>query len=149
MNNKDKFTAPETPIERLVDQYLNARSGSDFNRAAAGPHLDHDSLAAFTEGNLSERESGPIVNHLADCSFCRNVTAELVRLDLAFADAPAPAQIAETAEPTKISEVLSGLLSKIFGTSDGAVFAHNEKSGEDQTVEVEESEDEIVNDDKV
>jgi len=128
MKNLEKNNAPEAMIESLVGQFLKARSGTEFNRSAEGPHLDHDSLAAFTEGNLSEREARPIVSHLADCSFCRHVTAELIRLDLAFADAPAPAPIATAAEPTKISEVLSGLLSRIFGTSDGAVFAHNAES---------------------
>jgi len=128
MKNLEKNNAPEAMIESLVGQFLKARSGTEFNRSADGPHLDHDSLAAFTEGNLSEREAQPIVSHLADCSFCRHVTAELIRLDLAFADAPAPAPIAAAAEPSKISEVLSGLLSRIFGTSDGAVFAHNADS---------------------
>lgn len=132
MNNKENINTPEARIEGLVSQFLNARSGTEFNRSAEGPHLDHDSLAALTEGNLSEREARPIVSHLADCSFCRHITAELVRLDMALADAPAPARIADTAEPTKISTVLSGLLSRMFGTSDGAVFAHNEESDEDK-----------------
>jgi hypothetical protein len=37
-----------------------------------------------------------------------------------------------SAEPTKVSEVLSGLFSKIFGTTDGAVFAHNETEGSEE-----------------
>jgi hypothetical protein len=130
MENKEYMTPQEAAIQNLVGQFLKARSANNFNRAAAGPHLDQDSLAAFTEGTLSEREAKPIVSHLVDCSFCRHVTAELIRLDMAFAEAPATAQIAESAEPRKVSEVLSGLLSKIFGTTDGAVFAHEEKEEE-------------------
>ena len=38
---------------------------------------------------------------------------------------------AETSEPSRVSGVLSGLLSRIFGTSDGAVFAHNEEKDEE------------------
>jgi len=34
-----------------------------------------------------------------------------------------------------LSDVLSALLSKIFGPADGAVFAHNEKETEDKTVQ--------------
>lgn len=149
MKNLEKNNAPEAMIESLVGQYLKARSGTDFNRSADGPHLDHDSLAAFTEGNLSEREARPIVSHLADCSFCRHITAELVRLDLALADAPAPAPINEAAEPTKISEVLSGLLSRIFGTSDGAVFAHDaESKPEDSEAEAQNEDEKDISDEK-
>ena len=114
-------------MQGLIGRYLRARSANDKNSAAKGPHLDNDSLAAFTEGNLSELEARPMMSHLVDCSFCRHVTAELIRLDMAFADNPAITRLAETSEPSKVSAVLNGLLSKIFGTSDGAVFAHNEK----------------------
>jgi hypothetical protein len=82
-------------------------------------------LTAFVEGNLSERESTPIVSHLVDCSFCRHVTAELLRLDFAFAGEEAPVRVIESA-PTSVSDVLNNLLSRIFGTSDSAVLAHQE-----------------------
>lgn len=132
MGNKEFKNSQEAAMENLIGQYLNARSRANVSGSATGTHLDHDSLAAFTEGNLSEREAKPIVSHLVDCSFCLHVTAELVRLDMAFAESPAAAPIAETAEPSRVSEVLSGLLSKIFGTNDGAVFAHNEKDEEEK-----------------
>jgi len=132
MENKGYMTPQESAIKDLVGQYLKVRSEADFNRSANGPHLDHDSLAAFTEGNLSAREAKPLVSHLVDCSFCRQVTAELVRLDMAFAETPAAAPITETIEPARVSEVLSGLLSRIFGTTDGAVFAHEEKDEDEE-----------------
>ncbi len=141
MENNEYMTPQEAAIENLVGQFLKARSGREFNRAATGPHLDQDSLAAFTEGALSEREAKPVVSHLVDCSFCRHVTAELIRLDMAFAETPATLA-AETAEPRKVSEVLSGLLSKIFGTTDNAVFAHEEKEEDkEKTSEDKDSED--------
>jgi hypothetical protein len=65
------------------------------------------------------------VSHLVECSFCRHVTSELVRLDLAFADEQVHVAVEES-QPSRISEVLSGLFAKIFGTSDSAVFAHHE-----------------------
>ncbi|MEO7672914.1 MAG: hypothetical protein ABIU09_02410 [Pyrinomonadaceae bacterium] len=131
MENKGHMNSQELAMQALIGRYLKIRSTSDRNASAKGPHLDNDSLAAFTEGNLSALEARPLVRHMVDCSFCRHVTAELIRLDLAFADNPAMSPIAETTEPSRISEVMNGLLSKIFGTSDGAVFAHNEEKDEE------------------
>ena len=84
-------------------------------------------LNAFTEGTVSEREAWPIVNHLSDCNFCRHKTTELVRLDLEFADIDAPPMVRESSEPVSVSSVLSGILSRIFGSGEAAVFAHEEK----------------------
>ncbi len=130
MENKGQMNAQEATMQGLIGRYLRVRSAKDQNASANGPHLDNDSLAAFIEGNLSELEARPLVSHMVDCSFCRHVTAELIRLDLAFADSPAISPAAEMSEPSRVSAVLNGLLSKIFGTSDGAVFAHNEKDEE-------------------
>lgn len=112
-------------IQGLLGQYLKLRA-SDRDLTQTGEwHLDDDSLNAFVEGNLSEREAAPMLTHLIDCSFCRHVTAELVKLDLAFAETENAAFIEER-QPSSVSEVLSGILSRIFGTNDGAVFAHQE-----------------------
>ena len=121
-------------IQGLIDQYLSSRY-QHTTAEASGMHLDDDSLTAFAEGRLSPREAEPMIGHLVQCSFCRHITADLVRLDLAFADDTAVARPAEAAEPSSISEVLSGLISRIFGTSEGEVFAHNEteeKKAEDE-----------------
>lgn len=124
MENTGKKNIEEIRIQGLLDRYLNRQTAAD-GLPTKQNHLDEDSLAAFVEGNLSERESKPIVSHLVDCSFCRHVTAELVRLDFAFADEQVHA-VVEQSQPSKVSEVLSGLLAKIFGTGDSAVFAHHE-----------------------
>lgn len=131
MENKGQMNSQEATMQGLIGRYLKVRSAGDKGVTTNSPHLDNDSLAAFTEGNLSELEARPLVRHLVDCSFCRHVTAELIRLDLAFAENPVMSPAAETSEPSRVSEVLSGLLSRIFGTSDGAVFAHNEEKDED------------------
>ena len=123
MENTGKLHIEEIRIQGLLDGYLKRQSAAAL--ATPQNHLDEDSLAAFVEGNLSERESKPIVSHLVDCSFCRHVTAELVRLDLAFTDEPVQTLVQES-QPSKISEVLNNLLARIFGTNDSAVFAHNE-----------------------
>ena len=117
-------------IQGLLDRYLRSRSSNNNSALLEGQHLDENSLTAFTEGSLTEREAQPMVKHLVDCSFCRHVTKELIRLDLAFAGEDAQAKVVEN-QPSKISEVMSNLLSRIFGTSDNAVFAHQEKEEND------------------
>jgi len=137
MENKELINPKDIQIQGLVDRYLRSQT-SDNNMMLSGEHLDEDSLAAFTDGNLSEREAQPIVSHLVDCSFCRHVTTELIRLDLAFADDAVRETVVEN-QPSKVSEVLSNLLSRIFGRDDGAVFAHQEK--EEDSEKKESSED--------
>ncbi len=129
MENKGNLDTETLKIEELIGGYLKHRPSKNIT-AALGLHLDEDSLAAFVEGNLNEREARPVISHLVNCTFCRHITTELVRLDLAFAENDTFDPIIENREPSKVSEVLSGLLSRIFGTSDGAVFAHNEKEEE-------------------
>ena len=131
MINKGKTTTTTTTedlmIQGLLGNYLRVRSADAI--ISNDKHLDDDSLTAFVEGNLSERESTPILGHLVDCSFCRHVTAELVRLDFAFAGEEAPVPVAQNA-PTSVSDVLNNLLSRIFGTSDSAVLAHQQPEEE-------------------
>lgn len=138
MINKGQINAEELKIQGLLDRFLKFRSAND-NFRDNNEHLDEDSLTAFVEGRISEGESPSLIRHLVDCSFCLNVTGELAKLNDAFAEDEV--SIPNTAkEPTKISEVLSGIMSRIFGTSDAAVFAHEQK---------EENEDENKDDEKV
>jgi hypothetical protein len=131
MNNREQINSEEIRMQGLLDRYLKFRSSTPIS----GAHLDEDSLNAFVEGKLNKRESAPVLKHLIDCSFCLNVTAELAKLESAFADEAIPVSVSTTdAEPTKVSDVLKGLLSRIFGTSGGEVFAHEEKP-EDETEE--------------
>lgn len=139
MKNTGNMSSEELNIQNLLSNYLRLRV-SNNGLMSEGQHLDEDSLSAFIEGSLGQKESVPIVNHLVDCSFCRHLTAELVRLDFAFADEPSPV-IAAGKEPSKISEVLSSILGRIFGTTDGVVFAHqeNEQDADDDDEETEPS----------
>ena len=129
-------------VHDLVDRYLISRRILKSSAAETSAHLDDDSLATFVEGTLSQRELEPVVRHLVDCNFCLHKTAELVRLDFEFADANEFVSAAGTSEPSKISSVLSDLFSKIFGTSDGAVFAHEEKDESEKTSETNKKDDE-------
>jgi anti-sigma factor RsiW len=91
----------------------------------AATHLDEDSLSAFVEGRLSENESSPVVKHLVACSFCRNITAQLVRLDSEVGEnnvvSPAAAE-----EPGRMRRLLDDLASRVFPASEGdSVFAYH------------------------
>jgi hypothetical protein len=135
MINEGQINSEELKIQGLLDRYVRFRSAkNNFN----GNHLDEDSLTAFVEGKLSERESPSIIKHLVDCSFCLHVTGELAKMNTVFAEDEMAVAV-PSAQPTKISEVLSGLLSRIFGTNDGAVFAHEEK--EEEATEEEKTEE--------
>lgn len=129
MNNKGINNSEEIKIQGLLSNYLrlNKKNPNSDNKQ----HLDDDLLTAFVEGNLSQREQKPIVSHLVECSFCLHITSELVKLDLAFAESEATVSSFET-QPTKVSEVLSGIFSRLFGTSDGAVFAHQEAEKDEE-----------------
>jgi len=118
----------------LLDRYFASRRTLKSSAAETSFHLDEDSLATFVEGTLSLRESGSVVDHLVDCRFCLHKTAELVRLDLELADVNY-VPLAE-AQPVSISTVLSDLFSKIFGTNDSAVFAHEEKKDDEDASSV-------------
>ncbi|REJ75730.1 MAG: hypothetical protein DWQ47_09720 [Acidobacteria bacterium] len=133
MNNKGNNR------EELIREVLGGilRQSTSSVAFEDADHLDNDVMAAFVEGNLSEREAKPVTTHLVDCSFCRHKSAELVRLDLRFAEEQIEAPSADS-EPAKVSDVLSGILGKIFGAGEGAVFAHQD----DEAVEKKEKDEE-------
>jgi hypothetical protein len=133
MENTGNMNLQELKIQGLLDRYLASRKSNESPVSAQTLHLDEDSFTAFAEGRLSEREAAPMVAHLVDCSFCRHVTTELVRLDLEFApETESVRPMVREAEPSKISEVLSGLLSRIFGSGGQAVEAYDDKENKDE-----------------
>ncbi len=136
MNDSEQMNPTELKMQALIDRFLNASLSDDKATTVNEPHLDEDSLAAFTEGSLSVRESQPIISHLAACSFCLHISAQLLRLDLDFSANQTVRPAADGREPSKVSDVLSGLLSRIFGTTDGAVFAHSESDQETEKSEL-------------
>lgn len=138
MENDIKLNPQELQIQGLIARYLTSRNAP----AVAEPHIDEDSLAAFVEGTLNARESDAAVSHLVDCGFCRHATAEIVRLDMEFAE-DAPSVTEAAVQPARLSEVLSGIFSKIFGSTEGAVFAHEDKDEKgDEGEETKENNDE-------
>ena len=138
MANTQPNDTQNVKIQGILGRYLELRSRK-LGRSDSVGHLDEDTLNAFSEGSLSERETLPVIDHLTDCSFCRHRTVELVRLGLDFADMDAPVVAQETSEPASIASVLNGILSRIFGSSEAAVFAHEEKEKENEKDKEEEN----------
>lgn len=139
MENVERISTENLEVHALVDRYLSSRRTLKSSAAETSVHLDDNALSTFIEGSLSQRELAPVVTHLVECEFCLHKTAELVRLDLELADVAGSTHLAESPQPQRISTVLSELFSKIFGTNDAAVFAHQEKEesgdGEDSSGE--------------
>ena len=133
MENTGKVNPLDIKIQGLLDRFLKVRS-AEAGTLKTQDHLDEDILSAFVEGNIKQREAGYVVSHLVDCSFCRNITTELVRLDLAFAGEVQHEPIAEN-QPTRIADVLNGILNRIFGSNEGAVFAHHEEENTEEKPE--------------
>ena len=130
MGDREK-TIQDVETQRLLEVYFAAVSAPRSRVAdKTGRHIDADTLAAFVESNLSLRESEPVVAHLVDCGFCRKSSADLIRLQNEFSAEPVK-DVVRQGESAKLSEVLSGLLQKLLGTSDATVFAH-EESEEDK-----------------
>lgn len=127
MEHVKDLSAENARMHDLLDRYFASRRTLKSSAAETSFHLDEDSLATFVEGTLNRRETEPLVQHLVECRFCLHKTAELVRLDLELAEANHQTAIEGSSQPVSISSVLSDLFSKIFGTDDSAVFAHEEK----------------------
>lgn len=138
MENAERISTDNLGVHALLDRYLASRRTLKSSAAETSVHLDDDALSTFVEGALSQRELAPVVTHLVECGFCLHKTAELVRLDLELADVTGTARTEESPQPQRISAVLSELFSRIFGTNDAAVFAHEEKE-ETESVDEEDS----------
>lgn len=111
-------------VRRMVHQRLNSRA-SLTTASTVGSHLDEDALSAFIEGRLSHLESAPLVRHLVGCGLCRNITAQLIRLDTELSGAEmetAP----QAEEPGRIRALLADLAARVFPSSeDDVVFAYH------------------------
>jgi hypothetical protein len=111
-------------LRSMVHQHLRRRASFALG-PSVGAHLDEDSLSAFVEGRLGDKESVPVVRHLVGCDSCRNITAQLIRLDTELSgietEAPPPAE-----EPGRIRSLLANLASRVLPSSeDEVVFAYH------------------------
>jgi len=56
MKNKELINPQDIQIQGLLDRFLRSQVSRN-NLTTQERHLDEDALAAFTEGNLGEREA--------------------------------------------------------------------------------------------
>ncbi len=73
----------ELEFDKEIDAILRkARSGMGAaGTAAASPHLDADTIAAFVENALPQRSKMLYMEHIADCDRCRRVLSQTVLLN--------------------------------------------------------------------
>jgi hypothetical protein len=102
------------------------RSSSLAPASLVGGHLDEDALSSFVEGRLSEIESAPFVKHLVSCASCRQITAQLIRLDTELSGRETPPLPVSTEGPGRIRRLLADLASRVLpSTEEEAVFAYH------------------------
>lgn len=112
-------------LRRLVHQHLQRRPASLAPASPMGAHLDEDALSAFIEGRLSKLESAPLVRHLVGCGSCRQITAQLIRLDTELSGVETET-VAPSEEPGRIRRLLADLASRVLPSSEGdVVFAYH------------------------
>lgn len=128
MDNNQEFTPQSQQIQSILNRFL----ASVPQNETGGPHLEDDFLTAFIEGSLNDGETEAAVAHLTECGFCRTTTAELIRLDYQLAETSEREIIRPESEPTRISDVLNRLFSRIFGPAENAVFAHQDPENSDR-----------------
>ena len=118
----------DTRFQEMFAKFLRDRT--NVLTSSETSHLDEDTIAAFVDRGLTLRELDPVIEHLADCGYCRRSTAALLRLEAEFEDVPV--ELANTAQETNgISEALSSWFAKLFGSSAEGVFAHGEEDDDD------------------
>lgn len=130
-------------LRRMVHAHLRRQSLSAPPMVASA-HLDEDALAAFVEGRLGETDSPPVVRHLVACSFCRRITAQLIRLESEVgaetrdaAEQPVPQE-----DHSRVRRLLAELGERVFPQSaDDSVFAYHAPAEDLEPKEEEDGED--------
>lgn len=115
---------------------------------APDEHLDDDLLSAFTEGRLNENETAPVLGHLVACSFCRHITAQLVRLDSKVGETKDSLPTTQE-DPGRMRRLLDDLGSRVFVPSDDeVVFAYHapadDLKSKDESSEKQDSSSEVM-----
>ena len=126
---QEQFNQDNQSIEQLLGAFLKSKQGENFGDATA--HLDEDSMSAFVDGALSNRESEPIMRHLVGCSPCRKITAQLARFAEELNEQP-EAMPSAAPQTSRLQQFFQSLGLSSFGIGDEAVFAHNDSAEEDK-----------------
>ncbi|MDT5062829.1 MAG: hypothetical protein QOH63_3288 [Acidobacteriota bacterium] len=119
-------------------------------QSPVGGHLDEDALSSFVEGRLSEIESAPFVKHLVSCASCRQITAQLIRLNTELSGSETPLVPASTEEPGRIRRLLSDLASRVLpSTEEEAVFAYHAPADDFEKKDEAKGDEESDNDESI
>lgn len=131
---QEQFNQENQQIGQLLGAFLKSKKSETI--AVNDAHLDEDSISAFVDGSLSNREAEPIMRHLVGCSPCRKITAQLARLAEELNGQPEvmPSTAPQT---SRLQQFLQNLGLSSFGLGDEAVFAHNDSAEEDKKEETE------------
>jgi hypothetical protein len=124
-------------IGRLLKQRFGEHAMVDASGICSTPHLDDDSLNAFVEGRLGERELPPVLMHLIECGGCRQSSASLLRLSAEIESELAPAPITQR-EPGRFKKFLDDLVARVVAQDESSVFAYH-APGEEGAKEEKES----------
>lgn len=82
--NRQKEREETAAIRFMIHQRLKTRTVVEAVPDPLAVHLDADAICSFVEGRLEAAESAPMISHLVGCSFCRQTTAQLIRLESQF-----------------------------------------------------------------
>lgn len=118
----------------------------DVSGICSTPHLDDDSLNAFVEGRLGDREMQPILLHLIECGGCRHSSAELLRLSTEI-ESDLISSPATHREPGRIKKFLDDLVARMLAKDESSVFAYHSEAEETSKEEKDESRVESKEDD--
>lgn len=98
------------PEDQLLRKLLALGEQRDAAPPAGGEHPDEETLALFAAGETTPAERKRMVSHLAECSACRHIAAQWMRLesDESSADRSAAEKLAEAKPAASQSLVRSG-----------------------------------------
>jgi hypothetical protein len=124
---QEQFNQENQQIGQLLGAFLKGKK----SETPAAAHLDEDSISAFVDGALSNREAEPIMKHLVGCSPCRKITAQLARLAEELNEQPEAIPSAAP-QTNRLQQFMQTLGLSSLGLGDEAVFAHNDSAEEDK-----------------
>lgn len=124
---QEQFNQENQQIGQLLGAFLKGKK----SETPAAAHLDEDSISAFVDGALSNREAEPIMKHLVGCSPCRKITTQLARLAEELNEQPEAISSAAP-QTSRLQQFLQTLGLSSLGLGDEAVFAHNDSAEENK-----------------
>jgi hypothetical protein len=118
-------------IRGMIAQRLKAVAAAELSQAPSQSHLDEDTIAAFVEGRLLDKECQTVLAHLAACGACRRASAQIVQMENQIDAEPADNFEEESG---RLESLLSKFGSLVPSTGEEVVFAYQNPE-EDESAE--------------